>query len=888
MAKVLDLPLVWVVLGQVSPQVGVVWGLSVEQIEPTLLPQSLLVADEAIFLANIENYDQHYPGVKSSNFLESFDLCFLAALPLKTGNGNRFGTLFLADRRVREFSSEHRSMVLEFASLLVEVLELKLVTARSVEVEAALRDSEAEMRALFAALKDVILVLNSEGRYLKIAPTNPRLLHISEDEKLGKTLHEIFPQQQADMFLSLVRYTLASQQTVSAEYSLSIEGEEVWFSTNITPLSEDTVVWVARDVTEQQQAEEALQQSVAQIRLIMDSVPARIAYVDREQHYRFVNHQYEEWFQIPAEEIVGKHMRELLGEPIYQGCLPAIETVLSGQQVIYEDNMISIKGKEHYFQVTFTPHFREQEVLGFYVLVQDITEIKFAEAVLRSNEERFRALIQDLQVGILVQGADAEILLCNRAAIDLLGVTEEQLLGRTSFDPTWNVIHEDGSVFPGATHPVPQAIATGKSVKNVIMGVYRPSMGDRVWLLVNAEPRLTAEGRVAQVICSFSDITAYKQSQAELSALFAALDDVILVVDAGGRYLKIAPTDPNLLYKPAPDLIGKRAHEVFPPALADYFVGQVRLALESKQRIQTEYSLQIGDREVWFSASISPLSDSTAIWVARDITQQKQAEVVLRQSNEELEAKVQERTAELERVRAQEQELAELKARFITTASHEFRTPLTVILTSAELLKREDIQWTDEKRMKYLQRIQDAIRSLTLIMNDIFTISKVEAGKLGFMPTPLNLESFCQDLLDDLQFQVARQYQLKLNYDRTLTHICLDETLLWQILTNLLSNAIKYSPQGSRIDLDIHQQDSAVVFTIRDQGIGIPEQDMPYLFESFHRGSNVGTISGTGLGLTIVRRCVELHGGSITVESAVGAGTTFTVIIPINQEVGQA
>ncbi|CAG0993136.1 partial Virulence sensor protein BvgS, partial [Anaerolineae bacterium] len=142
----------------------------------------------------------------------------------------------------------------------------------------------------------------------------------------------------------------------------------------------------------------------------------------------------------------------------------------------------------------------------------EIAQRKRAEEALKESEEKFRHLVWDMQVGILLQGPQAEILLSNPKALELLGINEDQLLGKTLFDPDWNVIHEDGSPFPGSTHPVPQAIATRHSVQNVVMGVYRPTKGDRVWLLVDAEPQLNDDGTVKQIVCSFIDITERKRA----------------------------------------------------------------------------------------------------------------------------------------------------------------------------------------------------------------------------------------------------------------------------------------------------------------------------------------------------------------------------------------
>ncbi len=155
------------------------------------------------------------------------------------------------------------------------------------------------------------------------------------------------------------------------------------------------------------------------------------------------------------------------------------------------------------------------QVSCFSTVARDISSQKSAEEALRGSEERFRLLIDDLHVGVLVQDAEARIVLSNSKALELLGLTLDQLLGKSSLDPAWNVIHEDGTDFPGSTHPVPTAIKTGKPVRNVIMGVWRPSRGDRVWLLVNAEPQLTG-GAVERVVCTFSDVTDRKQLEETL------------------------------------------------------------------------------------------------------------------------------------------------------------------------------------------------------------------------------------------------------------------------------------------------------------------------------------------------------------------------------------
>jgi signal transduction histidine kinase len=227
--------------------------------------------------------------------------------------------------------------------------------------------------------------------------------------------------------------------------------------------------------------------------------------------------------------------------------------------------------------------------------------------------------------------------------------------------------------------------------------------------------------------------------------------------------------------------------------------------------------------------------------------------------------------------------------------SHEYRTPLATILSSAELLERYTQKFTEEQKLNHYRRIQTSTRILAQLVNDVLTISKIEAGKQEFNPSLLDLDKFCQELIEELQPTIGNQHKLVFTSQGhwTLTDqecICItaaymDEKLLRYIISNLLSNAIKYSSQGSTVKFDLVYDQRQAVFRIQDQGIGIPKEDLQYLFESFYRGSNVGAISGTGLGLTIVKNSVDLHGGQMAVDSEVGVGTTFTITLPLNNHV---
>ncbi len=265
---------------------------------------------------------------------------------------------------------------------------------------------------------------------------------------------------------------------------------------------------------------------------------------------------------------------------------------------------------------------------------------------------------------------------------------------------------------------------------------------------------------------------------------------------------------------------------------------------------------------------------------------------------EQLEDRVAERTAALQTANTQlnqaneevsralerEKELNELKSRFLSMTSHEFRTPLAVILSSAQLIERYYSRLSEDKKFSHLQRIQASVRHISALVDDVLLVEQGRVGRLQFNPAPLDLVAFCRDMIEEFEMGIAAGHQLTFlttglaDPPRLLAQM--DESLLQHILRNLLSNAVKYSPEGSHITLDLGYTGETVCLVVADQGIGIPTSDQARLFDSFHRASNVGTISGTGLGLYIVKQAVKQHRGTIEVESQEGGGTTCTIKLP--------
>lgn len=234
----------------------------------------------------------------------------------------------------------------------------------------------------------------------------------------------------------------------------------------------------------------------------------------------------------------------------------------------------------------------------------------------------------------------------------------------------------------------------------------------------------------------------------------------------------------------------------------------------------------------------------------------------------------------LQRRLAQEKELSELKLEFFSMVSHEFRTPLSIILGSAQLLEKSLQPQIEKPKLKSLYRILSAARLMTQLLSDILTLARADAGRLEYSPEQVELQSFCLNLVEEIQVLSESHHAIQLTVQDQCTYARVDEKLLHSILSNLLSNAIKYSPEGGNIFFILICEPRAVTFQVKDEGIGIPPETQSLLYEPFRRGSNVGRILGTGLGLAVVKKCLDLHQGNISVKSQVGVGTTFTVTIP--------
>lgn len=287
----------------------------------------------------------------------------------------------------------------------------------------------------------------------------------------------------------------------------------------------------------------------------------------------------------------------------------------------------------------------------------------------------------------------------------------------------------------------------------------------------------------------------------------------------------------------------------------------------------------------WVDTTIVPFLNENGkpyqyLAIRSDITQRKLAEEQLYQAKENLEQKVKERTYELTQALEREQELNEMKSRFVSMASHEFRTPLSAILSSVSLLEHYTKPEQAEKRNKHIDRIKSSVRNLTGILDDFLSLEKLEQGKVDVHCTEFDLRELIVDVIEEMDGMAKRkQQQIHLGFMGETT-VYQDKKILRNVMLNFLSNAVKYSPEEREIAVTVLVHDKRVSIAVKDQGIGIPEAAQKNLFTKFYRAGNAFNIQGTGLGLYIVKRYVELLEGDIRFESVENEGTTFTVEFP--------
>jgi len=500
----------------------------------------------------------------------------------------------------------------------------------------------------------------------------------------------------------------------------------------------------------------------------------------------------------------------------------------------------------------------------------DNTERKSAESALRASEEKFRALFEGSSHGVVLHDEN-RLLEVNSAAVRLFGCkSPQELVGKHPGElaPLLQPNGEPSAVL--AARHIEECMATG-GVR--FEWLARAPTGQDIPMEV-ALTRIEWSGR--QVIQAYiTDITdrqraqaALAESEARFSAAFQASPAFISILRVSDeRYVLANDAYVTWLGYSREEILGRTCLELGlweDLAQRDQVLKDMRAFGSIRQR-ECRWKNRLGKRfTILLSVETIKLNDTPhMLSMAMDITQRKHAE------------------EELVKTLEREKELSQLKSNFVSLVSHEFRTPLGIIQSSAELLSDFYDKMPPTMREEQLNSITRNTRRMAGMMEDVLVLSRLDAGKLEFQPAGLDLNGFCRRVVDEVLSATNRRCAIELSLNSTLPEAKADERLLGHIFTNLLVNAAKYSEPGTTVSFTIEREGRDAVCVIRDQGIGISPSDQQQMFKAFYRGSNVGNRPGTGLGLLLVKRCVELHGGDLRVESQVGKGTQVSVRLPV-------
>ncbi|MCC7486955.1 MAG: PAS domain-containing sensor histidine kinase [Burkholderiales bacterium] len=475
-------------------------------------------------------------------------------------------------------------------------------------------------------------------------------------------------------------------------------------------------------------------------------------------------------------------------------------------------------------------------------------------------------VLESTLVGIAL-AADRRLAWVNETFARMLGYERAELTGQAAA-----ILYPDGEsfeLFGAAAYPLLKSGRPYVSEQRL-----KCKDGSYIWCQIYGtavDPRNPARGSVWTTV----DISERKELQESLQRSLAERDVILqstlvgISFSVNRRHLWVNETFATMLGYEREELIGQLSLMHFPDLESYEAFGYTayRILASGRPCVTERWQKRKDGSLIWceiYGNYVDPddLAKGT-IWTYLDITERKRAE-------EDIRAAL-----------GKERELNELKSRFVSMTSHEFRTPLATILSSAELLEQYSARLPPREREDLFRSIRTAVERMTRMLDNVLTIGKAEANMLQFSPVPTDLAKFCGRLADEIRLAAGDRHAVEFSCEGADAPVLVDEKLLRHALTNLLSNAVKYSPGGGRVEFRVSLGEGTARFEVRDHGIGIPPEDQARLFETFHRARNVGTIAGTGLGLAIVKKSIDLHRGSVAVESAPGAGTVFRVTIPL-------
>ncbi len=615
---------------------------------------------------------------------------------------------------------------------------------------------------------------------------------------------------------------------------------------------------------------------------IVNNTTSVIYLKDLEGRYLLINRRYENIFNLKNQEVQGKTDLDLFPIEIAEKFIKNDKKVMqSGKVFEGEEFAPHDDGLHTYFSVKVPIKDSNDEICGICGISTDISEREKLFKELKKSEEKFKSYFELPLIGIAITSPEKGWLEVNSKLCDILGYTREELLHMTWDELTYpDDLEADACQFK-------QVLTGEKEGYSLNLRFVRKDN-----LIIHASISVRCirklDGKVDYFVALISDITQriifeqkLKENEMRFRAILDGVVDGIISISKKGIIQTFNPGAENIFGYPMSEVIGKKVnilipelfttdHDLYNDTGKQKLTGAVR-ELEGLRKNGRFFPLELSITEITLEGK--PILSG----VIRDITEQKQ-------SRDELELKVEKRTVELKQAKEEAEKANQAKSEFLARMSHELRTPLNAILGFSQVLKNNP-----KEKLTYIQKesvdeISNAGDHLLSLINEVLDLSKIESGNLKVSIEPLELYSFINEL-SELMGPVAAQEQIYLKNDITSEAgvVLADRVRLKQVLLNLLSNAVKYNQQGGEVWIfSDSEKGETLRIHVKDTGPGIPEDKQARLFKPFDRlGAETTKVEGTGIGLTITKKLVELMGGSISVKSKVSEGSCFTVELPV-------
>lgn len=700
--------------------------------------------------------------------------------------------------------------------------------------------------------------------------------------------------------------------------------EELMQSLEELSLSLQELQVAAEELRQQNEAlsesRKAVEQERQHYQELFEFAPDGYLVTDKESSILEVNQTAAQLLNVSSERLVGKPLVVFVAPEERRDFYSQLRQFQKGEPIKnWQVQLQRWRGASFRVSFTVAPIKNPQgEVVGLRWQLQDLTSPK-KESPQKQSDRLFRAMFENSAVGIALLDSQGRLLKSNRVLQETLGYSAQEI--QTSFSKLLNLDE------PGMESAMFQQLMAGR--RRSYQLEKRLSNPDRSmqWGRLTFSLVRGTQSEPPLATCILEDITALRQLKAEqqhaieyqeaikqqqatkklelslqeqknslnqlletpnqqmaplLEQLGKILNDILsstseffFVCDRTGKYIYVNRAAAQALGLNQSDFISKTWQQLELPAeVMERLDAQRAIVFTTGVAIADEASFPTKDGIRDYEYTMTPITDTNhkpeaVVVTVRDITEQKIAAVAISEAL------------------AKEEEFSTLKSHFsyfVSVVVRELRNPLNNIFACTKLIESNAQSEADEKLLYYLQLIQANVRRINQLLHNLLLIKKLETKELSLNPALLNLTEFCRELTEDVQQGAGFLHQLSFISEAQGADVCLDKKLLRHLLTNLLLNAIKSSPEGSEVKMELICQDEQVVFHIQDSGSGLSPEDQELLFKTFHRGSPLGTVAASSLGLLVVKQCVELQGGEIFVASDGSVGTTFTVTLPLHQQ----